>query len=337
MHEARFWEKEQGNAVRCKLCRFYCHIAMGKRGLCGVRENRDGILYSRVYGRSVASNVDPIEKKPLFHLLPGSLSYSVATVGCNFSCRHCQNHQIAQWPREKDSIPGENLSPEEIVSQAVKAGCRSIAYTYTEPTIYFEYAYDTAVLAKEAGLKNIFVTNGYTSPEALAAIAPYLDAANVDLKGFSDEFYRQVTGASLQGVLATLKEYKRLGIWTEITTLVIPQHNDDDEQLRGIAYFIAQEMGEATPWHVTAFYPTYKMLDEPPTPVEALARARKIGLDAGLQYVYTGNIPGADGENTLCPKCKKVVVGRHGFRLIDNNLSDNRCRFCMAPIDGIWQ
>ncbi len=337
MHEARFWEKDIGNSVRCNLCRFYCHIRDGKRGACGVRENRGGILYTLVYGRSVASNVDPVEKKPLFHLLPGSLSYSVATVGCNFRCRHCQNYQIAQWTRENDSIPGDNLAPEEIVAQALKAGCRSISYTYTEPTIFFEYAYDTAVLAHEAGLKNIFVTNGYTTTEALEAIAPCLDAANVDLKGFDDEFYRQVTGASLQGVLETLKEYKRLGIWLEVTTLVIPHHNDDTVQMQGIADFIAAELGADTPWHVTAFYPTYKMLDEPPTPVATLEKARRIGFDAGLRYVYTGNVPGADGESSACPKCDKVVIGRHGFRLTANHLDGGSCSFCRAPIAGVWE
>jgi len=337
MHEARLWEKNQDNSVRCNLCRFRCHIADGKRGICGVRENRSGTLFSLVYGRSVASNIDPIEKKPLFHLLPGSLSYSVATVGCNFRCRHCQNYQIAQWSRENDSIPGENLSPEEIVKAAIKSGCDSISYTYTEPTIFFEYAYDTAVLARAAGLKNIFVTNGYISPEALEGIAPYLDAANIDLKGYSEQFYQDVTGASLQGVLETLKDYKRLGIWVEVTTLIIPNHNDDEEQLQNIANFIAGELDVSTPWHVTAFYPTYKMVDEPPTPVETLERARRIGLEAGLHYVYTGNIPGADGESSLCPECGEVVIGRHGFRLTENRLKDGACGYCKKPLAGIWR
>jgi len=337
MYEARFWEKGDGTSVHCHLCRFYCHIKDGQRGLCGVRENRDGTLYSLVYGKSIASNIDPIEKKPLFHVLPGSLSYSIATVGCNFRCRHCQNYQIAQWPREQKSIPGDTLSPEEIVRQAVASGCQSISYTYTEPTIFFEYAYDTAVLAKAAGLKNIFVTNGYTSPAALETIAPYLDAANVDLKGFTEDFYHSVAGATLEGVLATLRDYKRLGIWVEVTTLVIPNHNDDDMQLRGIAEFIAGELGESTPWHVTAFYPTYQMRDEVPTPVAALERARQAGLETGLDYVYTGNVPGADGESTVCPKCGKVVVGRHGFRLTGQHIDNGVCSFCRYPIAGIWQ
>jgi len=337
MHEARFWKKGKGETVHCNLCRFNCQITHGKRGLCGVRENRDGTLYSLVYGRSVASNVDPIEKKPLFHLLPGSLSYSVATVGCNFRCLHCQNYQIAHSPRIHDSIPGEELSPEDIVRQAVDAGCQSISYTYTEPTIFFEYACDTAVLAHEAGLKNVFVTNGYTTNEALEAIAPYLDAANVDLKGFTEDFYRKVTGASLQGVLDTLREYKRLGIWIEVTTLIIPNHNDDNTQLQGIADFIAQELDAATPWHVTAFYPTYKLSDEKPTPVESLERARQIGIDAGLHHVYTGNIPGADGESTICPKCGKTVVARHGFRLLEDSLENGVCVYCRYPLAGVWQ
>jgi pyruvate formate lyase activating enzyme len=336
MHEARFWEKDQGTSVRCNLCRFHCHINAGQRGVCGVRENRDGVLYTLVYGKSIACNVDPIEKKPLFHLLPGSLSYSVATVGCNFRCLHCQNYQIAQWPQQNDAIPGDDLSPASIVQQAVDAGCQSISYTYTEPTIFFEYAYDTAVLAKKAGLKNIFVTNGYTTTEALEAIAPYLDAANVDLKGFTEDFYRQVTGASLAVVLETLKEYKRLGIWTEVTTLIIPNHNDDRQQLQGIADFIANELAVSTPWHVTAFYPTYKMSEEPPTPIASLEMARQIGLDAGLQYVYTGNIPGADGESSICPKCNKIVVGRHGFRLTEMHLDNGACEYCRLPIAGVW-
>lgn len=336
MREARFWEKGEEQSVHCNLCRFHCHIKDGRRGICGVRENRAGTLYTLVYGKSIASNVDPIEKKPLFHLLPGSLSYSMATVGCNFRCKHCQNNQIAHWPMQNDSIPGGALPPEEAVQQALDAGCHSIAYTYTEPTIFFEYAYDTAVLAREAGLKNVFVSNGYTTTEALEKIAPYLDAANIDLKGFTEEFYRSVTGATLAGVLETLKEYKRLGIWTEVTTLVIPHHNDDPEQLQRIAAFIADELDRDTPWHVTAFYPTYKMLDEPPTPVGTLETARRIGFEAGLRFVYTGNIPGADGESTRCPHCGETVIGRHGFRLTENNLERGHCVHCEAEVPGVW-
>ncbi|WP_305041718.1 AmmeMemoRadiSam system radical SAM enzyme [Geoalkalibacter sp.] len=336
MKEASFWEAAGEQRVRCGLCRFRCLIAEGRRGICGVRENRQGVLYTLVYGRSVAENVDPIEKKPLFHFYPASLSFSVATVGCNFRCLHCQNYQISQLPRDhQQAIAGYPLEPAEIVRRARASGCRSIAYTYTEPTVFFEYAYDTAVLAHQAGLKNIFVTNGYTTPEALAAIAPYLNGANVDLKGFSEEFYREVVGATLHGVLDTLREYRRLGIWIEVTTLIIPGRNDRPGELRKLAGFIADELGGDTPWHVTAFYPTYKLRDVPPTPVASLRKARKIGLEAGLRYVYTGNIPGEPGENTLCPGCGEVLIERRGFRLGQVRLDHGRCTGCGLPVPGV--
>jgi len=335
MHEAMFWEKREGGKVQCGLCRFRCLIADGHRGVCGVRENRGGTLYTLVYGRAVAEHVDPIEKKPLFHYRPGTTSYSVATAGCNFRCLHCQNYEISQLPPGA-AVPGFELPPQEIVRRALAAGCRSISYTYTEPTIFYEYAYDTAVPAHAAGLGNIFVSNGYITPEALERIAPVLDAANIDLKGFSEKFYREVTGATLQGVLDSLKVYRRLGIWLEVTTLVIPGHNDADAELQAIARFIAEELGPEVPWHVTAFYPTFKMRDRPPTPAATLRRARQIGLDAGLRYVYEGNIPGAGGENTLCPACKATVIERHGFRIGAVHLREGTCGSCGAPLDGIW-
>jgi len=337
MHEARFWEKAEGGKVRCGLCRFRCLIAEGQRGVCGVRENRGGTLYTLVYGKSVAENSDPIEKKPLYHLLPGSLSFSVATVGCNYRCLHCQNYEISQWPHHRTEIPGRELSPEQIVRRAQAAGCRSIAYTYTEPTIFMEYAYDTAVLANKAGLKNVFVSNGYTTPEALEAVAPYLDGANIDLKGFSEKFYREIAGATLQGVLDTLRDYRRLGIWLEVTTLVIPGHNDSDADLQGIARFIADELGDRVPWHVTAFYPTWRLTDAPPTPVAALHRAIRHGQEAGLKYVYAGNIPGAGGEDTLCPACGETVIARSGFRVRSVHLDGGRCASCGGMIDGVWE
>jgi len=336
MREAMFWNVEGDKRVRCGLCRFRCLIGDGRRGICGVRENRNGVLYSLVYGKAVAESIDPIEKKPLFHYLPGTLSYSIATVGCNFRCLHCQNHQISQWPHEQKSIAGEQVDPDELVRRAVTSGCRSISYTYTEPTIYFEYAYETARLAKKAGLGNVFVSNGYITPEALEMIAPYLDAANIDLKGFTEEFYTQMTGASLQGVLETLRDYRRHGIWLEVTSLLIPGHNDDDEQLQGMASFIADELGRDVPWHVSAFYPTYKLLNTPPTPPDSLHKARKIGLAAGLNYVYTGNIRDADGEQTRCPACRKIVIERRGFRLVRTELDGNLCRFCGVEIAGVF-
>lgn len=336
MREAMFWEKLDSDRVRCGLCRHACVIPPGKRGICGVRENREGQLLSLVYGRLIAENIDPIEKKPLFHYRPGSRSYSIATVGCNFHCRHCQNAEISQWPHTGRAIPGREVPPEEVVGAALDAGCRSISYTYTEPTIFYEYAYDTALLAHEKGLGNVWVSNGYTSTAALERIAPVLDAVNVDLKGFTEKFYREVAGATLSGVLATLRDYRRLGIWLEITTLVIPGGNDSDEELAAIARFIAEELGDQIPWHVTAFYPTYKMLDHPPTPTATLRRARQIGLEAGLKHVYVGNVPDADGENTYCPTCGKLLIERHGFRLGKIQLEHGACGTCRTPLAGLW-
>jgi len=335
MHEALFWEPAPDKKVRCALCRFRCLISDGKRGRCGVRENSAGVLYTLVYGRTISENVDPIEKKPLFHYYPGSKSFSIATVGCNFRCLHCQNWQISQWRETRSEIPGHPLSPDEIVRLAQNTGCRSIAYTYTEPTIFYEYAFDTALRAKEAGIGNVFVTNGYTTTEALEKIAPYLDAANIDLKGFNEDFYRDVTGGTLHGVLDTLRDYRRLGIWIEVTTLIIPGHNDDDKQLRGIARFIAEELGPHVPWHVTAFFPTYRMTDIPPTSAEALHRARQIGFDAGLNYVYEGNLYTKGGENTLCPVCREKVIEREGFNLVRREITQGCCNACGAKVEGI--
>ena len=334
MHEAMFYTRQDDDRVQCRLCQHFCKISVGKRGICGVRENRAGTLYSLVYGCAVATNVDPIEKKPLFHLQPGSKSFSVATVGCNFRCRHCQNWQIAQYPQlQPGDIPGQQLSPETIVKQAKDAGCAWIAYTYTEPTIFFEYAYDTVKLASEAGIKNIFVTNGYTSAEALRTIAPYLDAANVDLKAFSEDFYKGICGAKLQGVLDTIRLYRELGIWIEVTTLIIPNYNDDAAELRQIAEFICS-VGVDIPWHVSAFYPTHKLTDAPRTPADTLRRARQIGLDAGLRYVYEGNIPGEGGESSFCHACGQIVIERFGFSIRKNLLREGRCP-CGEPFPGV--
>ncbi|MFA6431248.1 MAG: AmmeMemoRadiSam system radical SAM enzyme [Candidatus Margulisiibacteriota bacterium] len=289
MKEALFYEKLAGSRVKCDLCPHYCIISEGKRGLCGVRENQKGILYSLVYGKLAAANIDPIEKKPLFHFLHGTLSYSISTVGCNFHCDFCQNYYISQAARMKE-ILGDEVPPEKIVEAAIDNKCPSISYTYTEPTVYFEYAFETAKIAKEKGLKNIFVTNGYINREPLERIAPFLDAANVDLKSFSDEFYRKICGGKLAPVLETLKLMKTKGIWIEIATLIIPGLNDSDEELNKIANFIKNELGSETPWHVTGFYPTYKMLDRPRTSVETLIKARGIGIKAGLKNVYIGNV-----------------------------------------------
>ncbi len=334
MKVAMFYTKESDQKVRCGLCRHHCLIADGNRGICRVRENRGGTLYSLVYGKVVAEHLDPIEKKPLFHVLPGSRSYSIATVGCNFRCRHCQNYSISQVDQEM-AIPGAPRKPEEIVQGALRSGARSIAYTYTEPTIFYEFALDTAVLAKEQGLMNVFVSNGYISPEPLAKIAPFLDAANIDLKGFSESFYRDIVGARLSGVLESLVEYRRLGVWLEITTLIIPGLNDTEGELKGIADFICQNLGPDTPWHVSQFYPTYKLTDRGRTPVATLRMAREIGLASGLRYVYEGNVPGEGGENTICPGCGGVVIERYGYSIVASSLEAGACASCGARIAGL--
>jgi pyruvate formate lyase activating enzyme len=335
MKRALFQEPSQGKVVTCGLCSHRCHIPDGKLGLCAVRENNDGILYSLVYDKVIAQNVDPIEKKPLFHFKPGSHSYSIATPGCNFRCKHCQNSDISQLPRElRGRILGKAVTPAAIVLAAQQARCLSISYTYTEPTIYFELAYDTARDAKDAGIGNVFVTNGYITPEALAMIRPVLDAANIDLKSFSDDFYKKICGARLAPVLDAIQNYKQAGIWIEITTLIIPGHNDSDAELRQLAGFI-RSVGEDIPWHVSRFHPSYKLNDAGITPSGTLKRARQIGLDAGLRYVYEGNIPG-EGEDTLCWSCGKTLVRRIGFSVIENSMTKGACDNCGAIIAGIW-
>ena len=359
MKEAMFYEPLPNGRVLCTLCALYCKIAPGRRGACGVRVNVDEALYTLVYGKIVGRHVDAIEKKPLFHFLPGSLAYSIATVGCNFRCLHCQNYDISQEPKQKTPvircgeedgrpdvlcmslraaeawIPGEALTPEEVVAAARSSQCRSIAYTYTEPTIFFEFAYDTARLAASEGISNVFVTNGYITEEALAVIAPYLDAANIDLKSFDDAAHKRMTGARLQPVLDSIRAYKRLGIWIEVTTLVIPGHNDSEAELRKIAEFIAS-VGADIPWHVTQFYPAYRLLDRPPTPVATLRRARDIGYAAGLQYVYEGNVPGEGGENTFCHACGAMLIERYGLDLLANRIRHGCCPDCGLRISGVW-
>jgi pyruvate formate lyase activating enzyme len=334
--EASLYERLEDSNVNCNLCNHRCVIKNGRRGICGVRENREGTLISLVYGKIIAEHIDPIEKKPLFHLAPGSLSYSIATAGCNFKCRFCQNADIAQMPADHQGlIIGNPRSPEEIVAAALSAGCRSIAYTYTEPTIFFEFAYDTAKLSQKAGLKNVFVTNGYMSSEALHRIHPYLDAANVDLKAFSEDFYKTYCGAKLSAVKETLVLMKRLGILVEVTTLLIPGLNTDSGELKQLAAFIAGSLGTDTPWHISRFHPTYRLTDRPPTPVDTLIKARKIGIEAGLKYVYMGNVPGENGENTSCPACGKNLIDRWGFRVKKNRIKNGACPACGHVIVGI--
>ncbi len=334
MKEAMLYDKISGNRVRCRLCAHRCNIADGHKGLCQVRENRDGTLYTLVYGRTICESVDPIEKKPLFHFYPGSRAFSIATPGCNFRCAWCQNAEISQMPRETHLISGHPVTPEQVVAEAQRTGCRSIAYTYTEPTIFFEYSHDIALLAQAAGLANVYVTNGYMTPEMLDIAHPWLDAANVDLKAFRDETYRRHIGARLQPVLDSLKKMKALGIWLEVTTLIIPDLNDDPAEVKDLAEFISRELGTDTPWHISRFFPHYQMRHVPPTPVTTLHWAEEIGRAAGLRHIYLGNV--AEETDTTCPGCDRILIRRLGFNVVENSvLSNGRCPDCSEIIAGV--
>ena len=332
--EALLWNKLDEKRVHCYLCAHECRISESKFGICGVRQNVGGILYTLVYGEGIAAHVDPIEKKPLYHFLPGTMSYSIATVGCNFKCGFCQNWQISQASMRNGVVASRGtLMPEQIVEETKKNNCSSISYTYTEPTIFFEYAYDTARLTKQAGLYNVFVTNGYMTRQALDMIKPYLDAANVDLKSFSEAYYKKNCKAHLQPVLDTIASMKELGIWLEVTTLVIPGENDSDEELSQIAEFLAR-VDKDIPWHISRFHPDYRLLDHTATPVETLRRAREIGHRKGLRYIYLGNVP--EGANTYCYRCQQLVTERRYMGVKSDNLKKGRCPACDTEIRGIW-
>lgn len=332
-HEANFYEKRDAGVVQCFLCAHQCVIAEEQFGLCGVRTNEHGVLYTYAYNEVVASHVDPIEKKPLYHFYPGSLAFSVATVGCNFTCSFCQNWQISQKGKQKVLRHGHRISARELVAEVVKSGAESIAYTYTEPTVFFEFAYDIAELAKKENIKNVFVTNGYMSESALDMIAPYLDGANVDLKSFSDAFYRKHCNARLDPVLETIRRMHEKGIWIEITTLLIEGENDSDAELKQIAEFIAQ-LSCDIPWHISAFHANYQMMDHHTTSLEGLKRARSIGHDAGLTYVYLGNV--AEGGNTVCPSCGATVIKRVYYENEYVGFCEGACASCGASIAGVW-
>jgi len=324
--EAYLYKKLSENKVQCQNCAHYCVISAVKRGICGVRENVDGKLYALNYGKAIACHIDPIEKKPFFHFLPGSHSLSLAAIGCNFRCDNCQNYSISQAPKIQNTkhniqdtkIWGEDLLPEQIVKMALENKLPSISYTYTEPTIFLEYALDTMKIAKDNNLKNTWVTNGFMSKDALEMVAPYVNAANVDLKSFDDKFYQENCGGKLQPVLDSLKLMKKLGIWIEVTTLVIPGLSDSNENFNDIAQFIYKELGPETPWHISKFSPeiSWKLQHLPETPLETIEKACHIGLEVGLKYVYSGNVTGQASEDTYCPKCSIVNIDRTGYQIV---------------------
>lgn len=359
LHEARFYEKLPDGRVLCTLCPHDCRIPDGGRGACAVRYAKGGKLYTLVYDKIVTREIDPVEKKPLYHFYPGSHSYSIATVGCNLRCSFCQNWTISQWPKDhlakhaardggdhaaepicpslaqlERAIPGEPVKPEDIVAAARKTHCRSIAYTYIEPTVFYELAYDTAMLARAAGIKNIFVTNGFIGEAALRELATVLDAVNVDLKFFKDENYRHISRARLQPILDAIRLYRELGVWVEVTTLVIPGLNDSEDELRSIAEFV-HSVGVDVPWHISQFYPAYKMLERHPTPLATLRRAGEIGRTVGLRYVYEGNVPGEHGEDTYCYQCGALLIDRYGFYVRQNLIKNGACPECGAKIAGV--
>ena len=323
-----------GGDVRCDLCPRSCRVSKGKRGFCRVRENRDGKYYSLVYGNPCAIHLDPIEKKPLFHVLPATTSFSLATAGCNLQCKFCQNWEISQASPE--DLYNYDVPPELVIGKAKEMGARSVAYTYVEPMIFYEYMTDIGELAKRAGLLNVCHSNGFINPEPLRNLCRVMDAANIDLKGFTEDFYRDVCSGELQPVLETLKTYKREKVHLEITNLVIPTKNDDLSTLKEMCVWIQKELGAETPLHFSRFYPLFKLKGLPPTPVSTLERARSIAQSAGLEYVYIGNVPGHEGENTFCPKCKKMVIKRAGYMVGEVNLKEGKCKFCGKPISGIW-
>lgn len=332
--EALLYEKAGDSDVHCFLCNHHCRIQDGKFGICGVRQNISGVLYTLVYGRPVAMHVDPIEKKPLYQFLPGSRSFSVATVGCNFRCGFCQNWEISQADAMVLASPEDFVSCEEVVALALKNGCQSISYTYTEPTVFFEYVLDTAKLARAKGLRNVFVTNGFMTRECLAMIKPYLDAANVDLKFYNDDSYRRVCAGRFRPVLDSIGLMREYGIWVEVTTLIVPGENDSEGELKSIAQAIAG-VDKNIPWHISRFHPDYKFTDHEATGEEILRKAFELGEGAGLRYIYAGNVYGW-GNDTLCPECGKAVIRRDVFTIVRNMIKEGRCGYCAASIPGVF-
>ncbi len=321
--------------IRCELCPRFCEVDKGERGYCRVRENRNGQYYSLVYGNPCAVHVDPIEKKPFYHVLPGTLSFSLATAGCNLNCKFCQNWEISQ--ARPDNTLNYRLPPEQAVEAAARSQCRSIASTYVEPTIFIEYMLDLGRLAKEQKLLKVVHSNGYINPTPLQDLCQVLDAACIDLKGFTDEYYRELTEGTLNPVLATLKQLKERKVHTEIVTLIVPGKNDDLPQLRAMSRWIKTELGPDVPLHFTRFTPLYKLRSLPPTPVATLEQARQTALEEGLHFVYIGNVPGHEAEHTTCPQCKTRVIERIGYRVQTVHLQDGKCAKCGQAIPGIWK
>jgi len=333
--EAMFYEKLPDKYVQCLLCPRKCTLPPGSTGFCRVRENINGILYTNAFSNPTAVHIDPIEKKPFFHFLPKTSSFSIATAGCNLRCIFCQNWQISQIsPKEAMNF---YLPPEAIAMLAKKAGCATIAYTYSEPTNFYEYMLACAKEAKKLGIRNVYHSNGYINEKPLRELMEYMDAANVDLKGFSEDFYQEMSSATLAPVLETLKTLKKGGVWLEITNLIIPTKNDDPKMIKEMCAWIVKNLGPDVPVHFSRFYPLYKLTNLPPTPVETLEKAVEIARAEGIHYAYIGNVPGHPGEDTYCPKCKRLLIDRLGYNILQNNIVNGRCKFCGEKIPGVWK
>jgi len=334
LFEAWYYEKLDGGSVQCRLCPTSCVIPDGGRGLCGTRENRGGTLYSLVYGRIAAENIDPIEKKPFYHVLPGSQAYSIATAGCNMTCKFCQNWQLSQSRPEE--LRSRSVSPGDIAEAARDSGALTIAYTYNEPTVFTEFVVDCAEAANGLGVRSVVVSNGYISAEPLDRLADIIAAYKVDFKAFSEAFYRDITGGRRDDVLATIKRLKNRGIWTELVHLTIPTLNDGDEDFEGMGDWLMGEVGPEVPVHFTRFHPMYQLTNLPVTPVSTLERARAILMDKGMSFVYVGNVPGHPANSTYCPSCGTEVISRVGFEVDTLRLRDGACMKCGTRIPGVW-
>ena len=334
LKEAMFYKKLEGKNVQCQLCPRFCVISDGKRGFCGVRENQGGVLYTLSFAKPVAMHIDPIEKKPLAHFLPGTTAFSIATAGCNLKCKFCQNWEISQ--ARPEDIEYSYIEPKELVEKVKKSGSPTIAYTYTEPTIFYEYMLEVAKLARKEGIKNVMHSNGYINEEPLRQLAKYLDGANIDLKGFNEDYYNRMTEGTLAAVLRTLKILKEEGVHIEITNLILSGYNDDMDSIAKMCLWIKENLGADTPLHLARAFPMYKMMHLNPTPIETLEKAKSIASDCGLKYVYIGNIGSDTTGNTYCPKCKKILIERRGYFIVQNNIVDGKCKFCGEKIEGVW-
>ncbi len=328
----KYYKTKNENSIVCLLCKHYCTLKKDSHGICGVNFNVEGKLFNSTYAHPSALHLDPIEKKPLYHFLPSSTSFSIGTVGCNFRCPFCQNHSISQTSKVDESV---NFPPQRVVELALKSGARSVSYTYNEPTIWYPYAKDIGVLAKEKGLKNVFVSSGFESSEVLEDMRSWVDAANIDLKSFSREYYKKVLKTDLDGVLDSLVEFAKSDIWLEVTTLVIPEVNDSDEEINAMASFIAQKLGKDVPWHLSAFHPDYKMLDTPSTSYETLLNAKEIAKSYGLKYVYIGNV--ANDSSTYCDNCGFKLIDRVGFKAEMIGIEEGKCVNCDSEIKGVFE